>query len=144
MDEKLKQIEQIFIESKQFHKNFHAYANKELEKLNISFEQLHVLCTLDAKGSMNLKELARRIKVSSATLSVRINRLVEEDMLYKKVDEADKRNSIICLTDKGKRTAKEAFKLKDTFILNIFEGVSTEEIKLLVEFMKKLSKGIGG
>lgn len=144
MDEKLKQIDNIFSESKQFHKNFQTFANKELQKLNISFEQLHVLYTLDAKNSMNLKELAKCLKVSSATLSVRINKMVEEDLLFKKTDDNDKRNSIICLTDKGIKLAKEAFELKDTFILKIFEGVSIEEIEAIVEFMKKLRKGIGG
>lgn len=63
-----------------------------------------VMYTVSKRESWQMKELAEQIGVSSPSLSIMVDRLVEEGLLNREVDPEDRRAVRISLTDQARST----------------------------------------
>ena len=81
--------------------------------------------------NINQNALAKKLNVTKATLSVRLQRLEKMGYLTKKQDIHDKRNYILNITDMGDTFINEGMEILQEKILNLFKGVSKEQISQL-------------
>jgi DNA-binding MarR family transcriptional regulator len=66
------------------------------------FTALVTLCRLDQPGGVTQRQLMRALNLSSGTVSVRVDRLTERGLVSRAIDPADRRNSLISLTQAGR------------------------------------------
>ena len=84
------------------------------------------------------KELARRISVKPATLTVMINRMEKSGLVVRKPDERDQRISRVFLTDKGRiasQAVKEALRVLE---IQCYEGFTSEEKQVLAGMLDRM------
>lgn len=65
------------------------------------FAALVTLRRLDRPGGVTQRQLMRELNLSSGTVSVRVERLAERGLVSRATDTADRRSSLISLTEKG-------------------------------------------
>ncbi|GEB30832.1 MarR family winged helix-turn-helix transcriptional regulator [Brevibacillus parabrevis] len=80
------------------------------------------------------KELARRIQVKPATLTVMINRMEKCGLVERRADERDQRISRVFLTDKGRLATKAVKEALRVLELKCFEDFTDEE-KIVLQGM---------
>jgi DNA-binding MarR family transcriptional regulator len=66
------------------------------------FSALVTLRRLDQPGGVTQRQLMRALNLSSGTVSIRVDRLTERGLVSRATDPADRRNSLISLTQAGR------------------------------------------
>lgn len=109
-----------------------------LEKQGIYPGQPPLLFTLYYKDGQSQKELADKLRIKPATVTVMITRMEKSDLVTRKQDEQDQRISRVFITEKGREMCN---KLKSIFeILNdeCFSNFTEEEKVLLRRFFLQM------
>lgn len=109
-------------------------------KLDLTFEMLQVLSYLSDHEGINQQEIANATVKDKASLTYLIDNLTGRGLVYRQEDEQDRRNKLIFLTPKAREL------LEVTLIPYVDEmyscstsGVKAEELKLVIEVMKKIT-----
>lgn len=104
----------------------------QLEKIGLYPGQPPLLLALHGSGQLSSKELADRLMIKPATVTVMVQRMERAGLVQKKRDTKDLRKSIICLTERGEQTYQE---LQDVFAqleTECMANLSEEEQQTLI------------
>ena len=110
-----------------------------IKELGLTLEQFNVLRILKGKHpeSLCVKDIAERIIEKNFNVPRIIDRLVAKDYVVRKPSLADKRETIISLTQKGLEILLEANEvMKENSARNI--GITNDEAVLLNELLEKM------
>ncbi|KOR26329.1 MarR family transcriptional regulator [Clostridium sporogenes] len=69
--------------------------------LKLTEQQFITLFLLNKNKKITLKKLSTYICVSTSSLCIMLTRMMEEGLVYREVDERDRRNTFYSLTDEG-------------------------------------------
>ena len=100
-------IKEIFLQFKSLHKIIHEFTSKKSSIEGLSADQRYLLALIDRFDHPNQKILAECLKITQATLSVRLQRLEKAGFIEKVVIRNDKRNDKLNITEKGKKEIKK-------------------------------------
>ena len=103
-------IKEIFLQF--LHKNIHEFTSKKSNIQSLSADQCYLLGLIDHFGHPNQKILAERLKITPATLSVRLQRLEKAGFIEKIVSKQDKRNITLHITEKGNKEIESCNRMK--------------------------------
>lgn len=90
----------------------------------------------------NQKEIAKNLRITEATLSVRIKRLVELGLVEREVDSQDKRNYTIVLSQQGEETLDN---IKKTVAFSqevICKDITKSEYDTIIGVIKKIQNNL--
>lgn len=107
----------------------------------LSFSQYWVLvCFIDCKDEtkQTASEVAKKMYITEATLSGHIERMLRQKLIIKKLDAKNRRQSIIHLTDKGKKSFMETRKVIDHELEKIFNVVRVGDRKNVLNAFDKV------
>ncbi|MFV0395397.1 MAG: MarR family winged helix-turn-helix transcriptional regulator [Coprobacillaceae bacterium] len=110
--------------------------------IDISPEQTKVLSTISIKKVTNQKELARKIRVTPVTLSVRIQRLEKAGYLSREIDENDKRNYILKVEPKGMELVEESIAIMEDVAKQLFVGFTEEDFQIISGYLKRMRENV--
>ena len=96
-------IKEIFLQFKSLHKIIHEFTSKKSSIEGLSADQRYLLALIDRFDHPNQKILAECLKITPATLSVRLQRLEKAGFIEKVVSRHDKRNVTLHITEKGNK-----------------------------------------
>lgn len=123
------------------HKNVKELDSRTLaiaSKYGLSFSQFMVLEALYSKGKLSISEVRDAILSSVGTISLVVNNLEKMGYVKREADPNDKRICILSLTDSGKSIISEIVPENEEMINNYMEKLDSEEIKTLLDLLKKL------
>ena len=106
-----------------------------------TFEQGKLLYLIKEK-TMNQKELASALRISEATLSVRIKRLVDAGYIERTPDEHDKRIFMIGLSKKGQKVVVNLEKKLIHYYQCLSKNITEEEVETILNVIHKMKKNI--
>ena len=113
----------------------HYRAHMLLSTLGVHPGQPPVLFTLEHNDGMSQKELAEKLKLKNATITMMLKRMEKKNLLCRRTDAKDLRVSRVYLTEAGRDKIKK-IKEKFTNLENeCFEGFTEEEKILLRRFL---------
>jgi MarR family 2-MHQ and catechol resistance regulon transcriptional repressor len=112
---------------------------KNIRSFDLTVSEFGVLEFLYHKGDQPVQEIAKKILVTSGTITYVINKLIEKDFVERKQCTNDKRIFYIHLTKKGERRIADIFPDHEKFLDELFKGLAEGEKNLLIEKLKKLS-----
>ena len=72
---------------------------------NLTSRQLYCIEFIKEAGNPSLSELAAKMNITKASISVMIDRLEKQNYLFKITSDRDRRSAHIHLTDKGEKVA---------------------------------------
>ena len=93
-----------------------------------------------AKGgaALRMKELAKKMGVTTGTLTVMVDRLEQQGLLKRTPHETDRRSYLIALTEKGQDLFAEHHQYHLHLIEEITANLSTEEQTLFSTVLEKI------
>jgi DNA-binding MarR family transcriptional regulator len=97
-----------------------------------------VLMRLTQSDGLSQKELARRVQVRPATMTVMINRMEKSGLVKRMQDERDQRVSRVFLTEKGRLATQAVKKALYELETVCFEHFDEEEKILLARMLEKM------
>lgn len=133
-------VEELVNNFQSLNKTMHYMMMGKTEKFDISPDQTKLLFMLQNHQNINQNALAKKLNITKATLSVRLQRLEKLGYLTKTLDKNDKRNYILNITKIGEAFIEAAVKIMKEKTLIMFEGVSKEQLDVIndvIDIMKK-------
>ncbi|MBL4934643.1 MarR family transcriptional regulator [Clostridium sp. YIM B02515] len=109
------------------HKRMHTY----LEKINIYPGQPPLLMALNFKDGQSQKELAEKLAIKPATITVMIGRMEKAELITRKQDSEDQRISRVYITEKGREICKQSMEIVNSISDECFSNFTEEEKALL-------------
>lgn len=109
-----------------------------LEKIGVYPGQHPLLFSLAKKGGQSQKELAEKLHIKAATITVMLNRLERSEMIKRCPDDNDRRVSRVYLTEKGKKVSLEVKKALKTIEEECFGSFTVEERVLMRKLLTQM------
>jgi DNA-binding MarR family transcriptional regulator len=75
--------------------------------MDLTYNQYKMLLTIYDKGNCTLNVLARELRIAMSSASGMVDRLVNQGFVYRTVDEDNRRQVMICTTEKGEELIRE-------------------------------------
>lgn len=116
------------------HKAFSATKFKDL-----SIAEIHTIEAVSYK-QRTMSEVARDLKITTGTLTIAVNNLVNKGYVTRKRKEDDRRVVLVSLTQKGKVVFRIHKKFHDDMVKETIEGLNEDEQKVLINSLSKLNK----
>ncbi len=109
------------------------------DKLKLSLREIQTLETINNNEGINLKDFAVIENLSVSRASRVINKMTETNLLNKKDDTNDRRNSMIYLTDAGSTLIQSIRLKKEQCEDTIKKRLNPDEYSMIEEAIKKLA-----
>ncbi|MGN0180637.1 MAG: MarR family winged helix-turn-helix transcriptional regulator [Monoglobaceae bacterium] len=116
-------------------------ADADLKHFNLTLAQSRVLAFLDSKGgSATQKEIEIFLEVSHPTVVGIVSRMKQKGHVATRIDESDKRNKIVKLTEQAKVMVKDMEQNiyeNERKMLKSLSSAETEELKRILGIIYK-------
>lgn len=109
-----------------------------------AFAVLVTLVRLDAPDGVPQRRLMDELRLTSGTVSVRIDRLVEDGLVERRPDPSDRRNSRVLLTGRGRELAERVIPAHLDNERRMLAGLSDEERDGLAGLLRRLLAELEG
>lgn len=112
-------------------KNQVLYLNRQLERFNINSSQLHFLFEISHQKKINQDKIASRCTIDKGTVARSVKKLEDNDLVKREVDEKNRRQKKVSLTNKGEETLNQAIKLLNELEKTVYDNsyIETEDFK---------------
>ncbi|MCX7614511.1 MAG: MarR family transcriptional regulator [Clostridiales bacterium] len=104
----------------------------------VSATEIHILEKIGPSGASRMGDIASKLGITLATLTVACDRLESKGLIEKKRSSQDKRAVKITLTDPGMLVYRFHEDFHHSIIDAVMEGLNEEEIRILGLSVKKL------
>lgn len=92
-------------------KGLSIYLNHNLEDLGINATQLQLLYEISYHDNINQEKIANRCNINKGAVARSIRKLEDNGFVARKIDENDRRQNKVSLTQKGRQTLSKAYKV---------------------------------
>lgn len=118
----------------------HKEGLKSVKEGGLTASRFGVLETLYHKGDLRISEIIEKTLSTGGNMTVVIDNLQKEGLVKRYTDPADKRATLISITEKGKDLMEDVFPKHVEGLKQIFGILSQEEKQILLILLKKLSQ----
>ena len=126
-------------EMREIHKMIQKLTSQKCHHLTVEQAKLIFLI---AHQQMNQKEIAQKLRITEATLSVRIKRLVDMGLIERKLNEDDKRHYYIVLSSQGEAVIDEMKKDFHHVHQIVCKGMTDEDYMAVLNVVKKIKRNL--
>lgn len=106
---------------------------------DLSIAEIHTIEAVSYE-ERTMSEVARNLKITTGTLTIAINNLVNKGYVKRKRKEDDRRVVLVSLTQSGKVVFRIHKKFHDDMVKATLEGLNEDEQKVLINSLSKLNK----
>lgn len=113
---------------------------KILKTIDLTSTQSILIIGIYRNSGINQKDLSNVLYIDTGAISKNLRILEEKDLIYRIIDESNRRNFKLYLTEKGKELFKENAELQLEFweeSLDIFDQYELEQFKTFLERLEK-------
>lgn len=123
------------------HQLFHSLA-RQMSSLPVSAEAPILLHVIEKHGPLTQKEIAKKMRIKPATLTVRLQRLEKMEYVKRETDENDKRIQKVSITDEGALMIKKCYEAFSYVSKHAFDGFSEDEVKTFIFSIQRMNENI--
>jgi len=135
-------IEQLNAELVEFFNRFSSWEASVIQPGPLTLAETHAIEVLGHHGSMNMKNLAQRLGVTTGTTTVTVDRLEEGGLARRTPAEKDRRSYIIELTARGEDAFLDHHRHHLQLAKEIASALSDEEVAGLIAVLQKINATI--
>ncbi len=127
---------------RQMHRYHRCNHQKAVGRLGLHYGQPLMLMILLDEQPLYQKELAHRMNVSPASVTVSVKRMEKSGWITKVVNQDDMRYTAICLTEKGEELARICRDEMERVDAEKYVGFSAEEMEQLADFYRRMGQNL--
>jgi MarR family transcriptional regulator, 2-MHQ and catechol-resistance regulon repressor len=116
------------------------HAHESIRELKLCDSDFFVLEALLHKGPLPVNTIGQKVRLTSGSISIAVDRLVRRKLAERCGSLGDKRVRMVQLTEDGRRLIEAAFAKHSTSMQAAASGLSEAERGQLVRLLKKLGK----
>ncbi|MCL1137170.1 MarR family winged helix-turn-helix transcriptional regulator [Shewanella pneumatophori] len=124
----------------EFYEKLSSWETAVVKDKGFSLPQVHTVEILGLNGPMRMKELAQKIGITTGTLTVQIDKMVDAGLVIRVPHTNDRRSILIELTDSGYDMFSEHDKLHSQLTQDLTAKFSDEERAQLLNFFERINK----
>ena len=125
----------VFLEILRFH---HYRTHVLLEEIGVYPGQPPMLLILNKKDGQSQKELADKLNLAPATITVMLKRMEKANLVVRKQDDEDQRISRVYITEEGKEICKKASRVMRNINEECFGNFTMEEKVILRRLLMQI------
>jgi MarR family transcriptional regulator, 2-MHQ and catechol-resistance regulon repressor len=114
------------------------HAMRHIASLHLGFSDFAILELLLHKGPTAVNTIGNRVKLTSGSISVAIDRLEQKGLVERRNHPEDRRTRVVHLTEAGDGLIRCAFADHDAAMTRACAGLSAGERALAIALLKKL------
>ncbi len=116
----------------------HAVRTEEFKDLTTN--DAHVIEAIGKVGAKNMSSVAKKLSVTTGTLTISVNSLVKKGYVNRERSEEDRRVVLVSLTEKGKKAYEHHEVFHQKMILAICERLDDTEKQVLANSLDSLNE----
>lgn len=109
---------------------------------SVTMQQLRVMMILYSDGPTRVSVLARKLNVSTPTITGILDRLVRQEFTYRSDDPRDRRVVLNALTDKGRDVIEHLQPLDSTRLTRAIESLTSDEQRSVMSALTRLLSAV--
>lgn len=117
---------------------FRQIGERKLARLGLRLGQEFILLQLAAQGALSQTQLAERLGVEQATISIMLRRMEKTSLVRRRTDRADARVTRVCVTPKGRSLVAPVQRLWREQERNLLKGFSDEDKRTLGRLLTRV------
>lgn len=141
-DKMYEEVQDIISRFMFLNKTAHEMLCTKTRECMISPQQFYLLNLIHENENLNQKVIAEKMRITPATLSVRLKRLEKAGFLIRQIDEHDKRNFVLKITNQGEELIVHSHQFMKRNISLMFEGFTQEELDSLKSCFQKIQHNL--
>jgi len=115
------------------------------ENFNTTLPRFDLLAQLERHPEgLKMSELSKRMMVTTGNVTGITDQLEAEGLVRREVDKGDRRSFVVKLTSEGRRLFGEMAAVHEGWVIELFEGLSSEEKETLYALLGKLKQHLNG
>jgi DNA-binding MarR family transcriptional regulator len=118
------------------------HAERVLKPYGLTVEQFILLKNIPEDGSLSQNQLCKIVEKSAANVTRILDRLEKKFFVKRKPNPADRRSTLLVLTNKGKVLSEKVHYLFESFSENLTKGIHSQEQEQLIHFLNKIRKNL--
>lgn len=115
-----------------------AYAHENIRSIGLGLSDFGVLEVLLHKGPSPVNVIGSKIRLTSGSISIAIDRMEEKGLVERRDDAEDRRTRVVHLTPEGRKLIECAFAEHAAAMEHATSGLSPAERKEAIRLLKKL------
>ena len=119
-------------------KNIKKYINKRLKPYNLSEGHFEYFINIYHNQGINQKQLGASLNQGKAAVTKAVQRLLNEELIYRKTKETDQRNYGLYITEKGQNYIELFHDISGEVNSKVLSSFTDEEIQLLYKLAYKM------
>lgn len=108
----------------------------------ISQSRLELLHKLMEVDEINQTELRHQVNIDGAAVTRHLKQLDEKGIVTRRKNPEDNRVTFVKLTEAGRTKIERYCKEKETFITQVFKGISDQERAVLSDLLKRVESNV--
>ena len=120
-------------------RSYYNYLNSKFKSLNINPTQLSFLFEIKCKKNINQHDLSTNCSIDKGAVARALRKLEKQGLVKREVDENNRRQNMLSLTEKGHETLEQAMIILDNWEKEVYKDITAEEKEITHDVLKKIS-----
>lgn len=112
---------------------------KQQADLKLTVNEMHTIEAIGKDTAKNMTEVAELLNISTSTLTISVNRLIEKGYAERMRDEEDRRIVRVKLTEKGTKAYDKHEEYHEAMVDTVLSNLSDEEAEVLSRTLISIS-----
>lgn len=135
----MKDIEQLNHCIIEFYDKLSSWEQSVVKELHLSLAQVHTIEVLGNHSAMRMRELADKLGITTGTLTVQVDKLVNTGFIERQPHYSDRRSILVKLTESGQNIYKQHNDLHLALTQDITAKLDEDDTAVLLKLFKKIN-----
>ena len=133
----LEKLNQLLIE---FYDKMSSWEQSVVKGTGYSLAQVHTIEVLGNHGAMRMKELAEKLGITTGTLTVQVDKLVNGGLIERVPHPQDRRAIVVGLTEQGLILHRQHNQLHLKLVQDLTQGLDDQQEQVLIQSLHKMNQ----
>ena len=115
------------------------YLNNKFRDLNINPTQFSFLIEIKYEKNINQHEISKNCSIDKGAVARALRKLEEQGLVIREIDESNRRQNMLSLTEKGHETLNQAMAIIDDWEKEVYKDITDQERKTAHDILKKIA-----
>ncbi|CAH0530412.1 MarR family winged helix-turn-helix transcriptional regulator [Vibrio hippocampi] len=124
----------------EFYDKMSSWEQSVVKETGYSLAQVHTIEVLGSHGAMRMKELAEKLGITTGTLTVQIDKLVQAELIERGAHPNDRRAIVVSLTEQGQAIHRHHNQLHLSLVQELTRHLEPEQEKVLAHCLETMNR----